>query len=115
MLLAAISLRLLFNSKSTNGRDGLFRWMASIAVDQSGKHSHQLFNLQRHAMFPCIRYAGRLVSYPSNNLRAGGSHNVTGWWRQTKRTSSGTLGRLQLDCLIDPSDSMRRFGHASEY
>ena len=45
----------------TNGGDGLFRWMPSIAVDQSGNTAIG-YSTSSSSLFPGIRYAGRLVS-----------------------------------------------------
>ena len=47
----------------TNGNDGLWRWMPSIAVDQSGDTAIG-YSTSSASMFPGIRYAGRLASDP---------------------------------------------------
>ena len=53
-------------SWSNNG-DGLWRFMPSIAVDQSGNTAIG-YSTSSSTMFPGIRYAGRLGSDPPNNL-----------------------------------------------
>ena len=71
MLPAAISLLLLCNSKTwTNNNDGLWRWMPSIAVDQSG-NTVIGYSTSSTTIFPAIRYAGRLAADPPSNLAQG--------------------------------------------
>ena len=71
----------------TNGGDGLFRWMGSIAVDQSGNTAIS-YATSSSSMFPGIRYAGRLVSDPPGNLGQGEATMFNGTGSQT-----GTNGR----------------------
>jgi hypothetical protein len=54
----------------TNGNDGLWRWMPSIAVDQSGNTAIG-YSTSDTTIFPSIRYAGRLESDPPSNLAQG--------------------------------------------
>ena len=54
----------------TNGGDGLWRWMASIAVDQSG-NTVIGYSTSNTTIVPSIRYAGRLESDPPGNLAQG--------------------------------------------
>src|SRR5262249_20592528 len=54
----------------TNGSDGLWRWMPSIAVD----HNENMaigYSTSSPSVFPSIRYAGRLASDPLNDLGQG--------------------------------------------
>ena len=44
----------------TNGNDGLWRWMPSIAVDQNGNMAIG-YSTSSPSMFAGIRYAGRLA------------------------------------------------------
>ena len=54
----------------TNGGDGLWRWMSSIAVDQSG-NTVLGYATSNTTIVPSIRYAGRLESDPPGNLAQG--------------------------------------------
>ena len=53
-----------------NTTDGLWRWMPSIAVDQSG-NTVIGYSTSSTTIFPSIRYAGRLASDPPSNLAQG--------------------------------------------
>ena len=48
----------------TNGNDGLYRFMSSIAVDKAGNTAIG-YATSSSTAFPGIRYAGRLVSRPA--------------------------------------------------
>src|SRR4029079_3739735 len=52
----------------SNGNDGLWRWMSSIALDQNG-NAVIGYSTSGTSIFPGIRYAGRLASDPPNDLR----------------------------------------------
>jgi hypothetical protein len=92
----------------TNGGDGLWRFMPSIAVDQNGNMAIG-YATSSSTIFPGIRYAGRLETDPPNNLGQGeavmfdgvGSQPSTRWGDYSMTT-------------IDPSDGMT-FWHANEY
>ena len=94
----------------TNGGDGLFRWMGSIAVDQSGNTAIS-YATSSSSMFPGIRYAGRLVGDPPSNLGQGEATMFTGTGSQT-----GTNGRWgdYSYTTIDPADGMS-FWTVGEY
>jgi hypothetical protein len=94
----------------TNGGDGLFRWMGSIAVDQSGNTAIG-YATSSSSLFPGIRYAGRLVSDPPSNLGQGEATMFTGTGSQT-----GTNGRWgdYSYTAIDPADGMS-FWTVGEY
>jgi hypothetical protein len=94
----------------TNGGDGLFRWMGSIAVDQSGNTAIS-YATSSSSLFPGIRYAGRLVGDPPSNLGQGEATMFTGTGSQT-----GTNGRWgdYSYTAIDPSDGMS-FWTVGEY
>ena len=66
----------------TNGNDGLFRWMGSIAVDQNG-NTPLGYSVSSSDMFPAIRYAGRLSSDPLNDLAQGEANMFSGTGAQT--------------------------------
>jgi len=77
----------------TNGNDGLWRWMPSIAVDQSGDTAIG-YSTSSASIFPGIRYAGRLASDPPGNLAQGEAIMTNGGGSQTDPWS---LGRLHHD------------------
>ena len=54
----------------TNGDDGLWRFMPSIAVDNAGNTAIG-YSVSNSTSFPGIRYAGRLESDSLNNLGQG--------------------------------------------
>ena len=54
----------------TNGNDGLWRWMPSIAVDTNGNTAIG-YSVSSSSIYPGIRYAGRLAADPPSNLAQG--------------------------------------------
>ncbi len=94
----------------TNGNDGLWRFMPSIAVDQAGNTAIG-YSVSSTTMFPGIRYAGRLVSDPPNDLGQGEAVMTNGSGYQ-----SGGAGRWgdYTRTEIDPVDGMT-FWHINEY
>ena len=70
-----------------NGGDGIWRFMPSIAVDQSGNTAIGYASSSTN-LFPGIRYAGRLAADPPNDLSQGEAIMFTGTGSQT-----GTNGR----------------------
>jgi hypothetical protein len=94
----------------TNGGDGLFRWMASIAVDQSGNTAigYAASSSNDH---PGIRYAGRLESDPPGNLAQGEATLFTGAGSQTD--TFGRWGDYSMT-TIDPADGTS-FWSVGEY
>ena len=83
----------------SNGNDGLWRWMPSIAVDNSGNTAIG-YSTSSSSIFPSIRYAGRLASDPPNNLgqgeaimtNGGGSQATGGRWGDYTMTTIDTDG-----------------------
>jgi len=75
----------------SNANDGLWRWMPSIAVDQSG-NTVIGYSTSNTTIFPDIRYAGRLASDPPGNLAQGeavmfpgvGFHSGVRWGDYTR-------------------------------
>ena len=94
----------------TNGNDGLFRWMGSIAVDQNGNTGIG-YSVSSSDMFPAIRYAGRLSSDPLNDLAQGEANMFSGTAAQTD--TNGRWGDYSMN-TIDPTDGLTFF-HANEY
>src|SRR6266511_2538320 len=94
----------------TNGGDGLWRWMPSIAVDQNGNTAIG-YSTSSATQEPSIRYAGRLASDPLNNLGQGEAVMTAGGGHQTH--SSGRWGDYSMT-TIDPVDNIT-FWHTNEY
>ena len=92
----------------TNANDGLWRWMPSIAVDQSG-NTVIGYSTSSTTIFPSIRYAGRLAMDPPSDLAQGeavmfagvGFHSGVRWGDYTRTD-------------VDPSDGMS-FYHVNQY
>ena len=93
----------------TNGGDGLYRFMPSISVDNSGNTAVG-YSVSSSSINPGIRYAGRLVSDPPGNLGQGEAHMFDGTGSQTNGSRWGDYSYLS----IDPSDNMS-FWHVNEY
>jgi Kelch motif len=91
-----------------NAGDGLWRWMPSIGVDQSG-NTVIGYSTSNTTIFPSIRYAGRLQADPPGNLAQGegimfaGVTAFNGFrWGDYTRTE------------VDPSNGMD-FWHINQY
>ena len=93
----------------TNGGDGLWRFMPSIAADQSGNVAIG-YAVSSTSSFPGIRYAGRLVSDPPSNLGQGEATLINGPANQTGLSRWGDYSMT----TIDPSDGTS-FWHVGEY
>ena len=94
----------------TNGNDGLWRWMPSIAVDQNGNAAIG-YSTSSDQIFPSIRYAGRLAIDPLNDFAQGENIIITGNGAQTgedRRWGDYTM------TTVDPSDGIS-FWHTNEY
>jgi len=94
----------------TNGNDGLWRWMPSIAVDQNGNMAIG-YSTSSATQQPSIRYAGRLASDPLNNLGQGEAVMTAGGGHQTH--SAGRWGDYSM-LTVDPADNIT-FWHTHEY
>jgi hypothetical protein len=92
----------------TNGNDGLWRWMPSIAVDQSG-NTVVGYSTSNTTIVPSIRYAGRLASDPPSNLGQGEAVMFAGF-----SAFSGTRWGDYTRTEVDPSDGMS-FWHINQY
>src|SRR5207248_1616819 len=92
----------------TNGSDGLWRFMPSIAVDQNGNTAIG-YSTSSSSIFPGIRYAGRLETDPPNNLGQGEAIMFDGVGFQ----GANRWGDYSMT-TIDPTDGMT-FWHANEY
>jgi len=92
----------------TNGGDGVWRFMPSIAVDSCGNTAIG-YSSSSSSMFPGIRYAGRLATDPLNNLGQGEAVMFSGTASQT----SNRWGDYSMT-TVDPSDGSTFF-HVNEY
>src|SRR5579884_3140875 len=93
----------------SNNNDGVWRFMPSIAVDASGNVAIG-YSSSSPSLHPGMRYAGRLVSDPPNDLPQGEAIMFTG-----NGSESGTnrWGDYSMT-TVDPSDGMT-FWHVNEY
>ena len=94
----------------SNGNDGLWRFMPSIAVDQNGNMAIG-YSTSSANDFPGIRYAGRFASDPPNDLGQGEATMFDGTGSQT--SASGRWGDYSMT-TIDPADNVS-FWHTNEY
>ena len=94
----------------TNNNDGLYRFMSSIAVDNSG-NTVIGYATSSSTAFPGIRYAGRLESDPPGNLGQGEATLFSGTGSQTDTV--GRWGDYSMT-VVDPADGMT-FWHVGEY
>jgi hypothetical protein len=94
----------------TNGNDGLWRFMPSIAVDADGNTAIG-YSVSSGNDHPGIRYAGRLANDPLNDLGQGEATMFTGAGSQLD--SFGRWGDYSMT-TVDPTDGMTFF-HANEY
>ena len=93
----------------SNGNDGLWRWMPSIAVDANGNAAIG-YSVSSPSVFPGIRYAGRLATDPLNDLSQGEAIMTDGHGSQTDTNRWGDYTMT----TIDPSDGLS-FWHTNEY
>jgi hypothetical protein len=94
----------------SNGNDGLWRWMPSLAVDANGNTAIG-YSTSGADIFPSIRYAGRLASDPLNNLSQGEAIMTNGHGSLTG--SAGRWGDYSMT-TIDPVDNITLW-HTNEY
>jgi hypothetical protein len=94
----------------SNGNDGLWRFMPSIALDQNGNMAIG-YSTSSANDFPGIRYAGRFAGDPVNNLGQGEAIMTNGTGSQT--SASGRWGDYSMT-TIDPADNVS-FWHTNEY
>ena len=92
-----------------NGNDGLWRWMAAIAVDANGNTALG-YSVSSSSLFPGISYAGRFATDPPNNLGQGEAVLIAGTGSQINpsgRWGDYSMTRLDTDGLT--------FWHTNEY
>lgn len=96
--------------QGTYAPDSNYRWMGSIAMDQSGNIGLG-FSVSGTTIHPQIHYTGRLASSPAGQLDQGEASMIDGAGSQT-----GTLTRWGDYSMIavDPSDDCT-FWYTNEY
>jgi hypothetical protein len=97
----------------SNGNDGLWRWMPSIAVDANGNTAIG-YSVSSPSIFPGIRYAGRFASDPLNDLSQGEAIMTNGHGSQTGEELDDDRWGDYTMTTIDPSDGLS-FWHTNEY
>jgi hypothetical protein len=95
----------------SNGNDGLWRWMPSIAVDENGNTAIG-YSISSPSMFPGIRYAGRFATDPLNDLGQGEAIMTNGGGSQTGENEN-RWGDYTMT-TVDPADGIS-FWHTNEY
>jgi len=93
----------------SNGNDGLWRWMPSIAVDANGNMAIG-YSVSSASVFPNISYAGRFAGDPPNNLAQGEAVMFAGSGSQT--SASGRWGDYSMTTLDTDGTT---FWHTNEY
>jgi hypothetical protein len=93
----------------SNGNDGLWRWMPSIAVDAHGNTAIG-YSVSSSSIFPNISYAGRFATDPPNNLAQGEAVMKAGTGSQT--SASGRWGDYSMTKLDTDGTT---FWHTNEY
>ncbi len=93
----------------TNGGDGLWRWLPSLAVDASGDMAVG-YSVSSSTVYPAIRYAGRLVGDPLGTLPQSEVTLRTGAGSQTVSDRWGDYSAM----TVDPTDDCT-FWYANEY
>jgi hypothetical protein len=94
----------------SNNNDGVWRFMPSIAVDQSGNTAIG-YSTSSSSLHPGIRYAGRLATDPPSDLSQGEATMFTG--AGSESDTNGRWGDYSMTTL-DPADGMT-FWHVNEY
>jgi len=97
-----------FQESTYQSRDGIWRWMGSVAMDNQGNMALG-FSASAANLFPQIRYAGRLVTDPLNIL-SGEQHLFDGTGSQTFTPRWGDYS----DMTVDPVDDCT-FYYTTEY
>ena len=86
--------------QSTYQPDTTWRWMGSVAMDQSGDLALG-FSASSATINPQIRYAGRLVTDPINTLAQGEAHLFDGTGSQTSGNRWGDYSAMTIDPVDD--------------
>ncbi|MCA9975777.1 MAG: hypothetical protein KC413_08500, partial [Anaerolineales bacterium] len=95
--------------QSTYQPDANHRWMGSLAVDQDGNMAVG-FSASSQAMYPAIRYAGRLAGEAPGVLAQGEATLIAGTGAQTGVARWGDYSAM----TVDPTDDCT-FWYTTEY
>ncbi len=99
--------------QSTFAPDSNFRWMGSIAMDQSGNIALG-YSVSGPNLFPSIRYAGRMAHDPLNRLTIGEREIMPGGGAQTGEWGGrGRWGDYSA-MSVDPMN-LQTFWYTQEY
>ena len=90
--------------------DGIHRWMASVAMDQSGNMALGYSASDGTSTYPSVWYTGRLVDDPLGTMPQGESSIVDGAGSQTSSQRWGDYSSLN----IDPADDCT-FWYVNQY
>jgi hypothetical protein len=99
-----------FVQQSTYQPDTTWRWMGSAAMDTQGNLAMG-FSASSSAIFPQLRYAGRLAGDPASTLAQGENTLFAGTGSQT---GTGNRWGDYSDLTIDPVDDCT-FWYTNEY
>ncbi|MDE3228489.1 MAG: hypothetical protein KGO05_01310 [Chloroflexota bacterium] len=97
--------------EGTYAPDSNYRWMGSIAQDQSGDMAMG-YSVSSSSMHPGISYTGRLVSDPLNTMPQGETSLIVGGGSQTGSSLSRWGDYSSM--TVDPSDGCT-FWYTTEY
>ncbi len=101
------------HQQSTYAPDSSFRWMGSIAMDESGNMALG-YSVASADLYPSIRYAGRMAHDPLNQLTIAERTIIPGGGAQTGVWSSG--GRWgDYSCMVNDPSVSQTFWYSQEY
>ena len=99
--------------QGTYAPDATYRWMGSIALDQSGDMALG-FSASSSALHPGIRYTGRLASDPAGQMPQGESTIITGAGSQGSVLQSLSRWGDYTEMTVDPVDQCT-FWYVNQY
>jgi len=97
------------HQEGTYGPDEASRWMGSAAMDKDGNIALG-YSVSSTAVFPSLRYAGRLATDPAGTLPQGENVILNGNFSQTTTTRWGDYSSMN----VDPADDCT-FWYTGEY
>jgi hypothetical protein len=95
--------------EGTYGPDEASRWMGSAAMDNAGNIALG-YSVSSTAVFPSLRYAGRLATDPAGTLPQGENVILNGNFSQTSTSRWGDYSSMN----VDPADDCT-FWYTGEY
>jgi hypothetical protein len=95
--------------QGTYAPDTDHRWMGSIAADHQGNMAVG-YSVSSNSMYPAIRWAGRLVNDPLNELSQGEASLIEGTGSQTLYDRWGDYSAMTIDPVDDET-----FWYTHEY